>query len=338
MRAAYDEYGVASRLKVSVAAWRWAVASGLAPASDVGAGRWSRAVVQAADAEGIRAALPGVVSAWWAAERLTQALGEPLPFGRPPVTATAVGHLVRAGLLAYLGADTATPDVHPDQVATLARRRDLPALLDRHVPLGPDQAAVRLGVRRTDFDHVVRLGWLAPVGSVTIDYKRARGGVTDVPLYSGQDIALLPVSRPSVDWRALRTLAPGRRSPLAALDPIDPEQGDTMLLAEAAQMAGVGRAAVVNWRRRHEDFPDPAAGTDVHPRFDRSAVVAWLLAHDKIAVPAGMPSATLTVWSAEEGEHRFRLDDPWLELSDDTADEDRLTGWTGNDAADALVL
>ncbi|MCX4529920.1 hypothetical protein OG982_30235 [Streptomyces sp. NBC_01551] len=40
------------------------------------------------------------------------------------------------------------PDVHPDQVAALGRRRDLLALLDRHVPLGPDQAAVRLGVGR----------------------------------------------------------------------------------------------------------------------------------------------------------------------------------------------
>ncbi|MET9934601.1 MULTISPECIES: hypothetical protein [unclassified Streptomyces] len=175
-----------------------------------------RAVVQAADAEGIRAALPGVADAWRAAERLTQALGEPLPFGRPPVTATAVGHLVRAGLLAYLGADTATPDVHPEQVAALARRRDLPTLPGRHVPLGPDQAAVRLGVRRTDFDHVVRLGWITPVGTVTVDFKRARGGVTDVPLYSGQDITLLPLARPSLDWRtpaasSLRAAAP--RSP-----------------------------------------------------------------------------------------------------------------------------
>ncbi|MEW1640279.1 hypothetical protein AB0469_40275 [Streptomyces sp. NPDC093801] len=30
--------------------------------------------------------------------------------------------------------------LHPDEVAALARRRDLPAVLDRHVPLGPDQA------------------------------------------------------------------------------------------------------------------------------------------------------------------------------------------------------
>ncbi|MFC8790827.1 helix-turn-helix transcriptional regulator [Streptomyces cinereoruber] len=254
-----------------------------------------------------------------------------------PVSSTAVGHLVHAGLLAYLGGDTATPDVHPDQVATLARRRDLPALLDQHVPLGPDQAAVRLGVRRTDFDQVVRLGWIAPMGTVEIDYKRARGGVTEVPLYSGQDVALLPVSRPSVDWRALRTLAPGRRSPLAVLDPVDPEEGDTVFLAEAARMAGVGRAAVVNWRRRYDDFPAPVAGTDVRPRFERSAVVAWLLAHDKLAVPAGVPSATLTLRSDDTGERRFRLDDPVLELSDDAAGEDRLSGWTTDTDADTLT-
>ncbi|MFI8345249.1 hypothetical protein ACIF8W_35050 [Streptomyces sp. NPDC085639] len=45
-------------------------------------------------------------------------------------------------------------------MAALARRRDLPALLDRHVPLGPDQAAVRLGVRRTDVDQAVGSGGL----------------------------------------------------------------------------------------------------------------------------------------------------------------------------------
>ncbi|MFJ2060513.1 hypothetical protein ACIOMM_31890 [Streptomyces sp. NPDC087908] len=153
----------------------------------------------------------------WAADRLTKALGEPRRF-RPRVTASAIGHLVRAGLLTYLGGEPAFPDVHPDQVAALARRRDLPALLDRHVPLGPDQAAHRLGVRRTDFDQAVRLGWVTPTATVDIDYKR-HGGWTTVPLFSGQDVALLPLTRPSVDWHALRTLTPGRRSPLAALPP-----------------------------------------------------------------------------------------------------------------------
>ncbi|MGP3690692.1 hypothetical protein ACTVZO_39405 [Streptomyces sp. IBSNAI002] len=41
--------------------------------------------------------------------------------------------------------------------------RDLAAMLDRHVPLGQDQAAVRMRARRTDFDHVVRLGHVSPV-------------------------------------------------------------------------------------------------------------------------------------------------------------------------------
>ncbi|MFE1788104.1 hypothetical protein ACFW7J_06865 [Streptomyces sp. NPDC059525] len=50
------------------------------------------------------------------------------------------------------------------------------------MPLGLAQAARRLGVRRVDFDQVVRLGWLSPVGSVEVDYKR-QGGMTTVPLY-----------------------------------------------------------------------------------------------------------------------------------------------------------
>ncbi|MFF3863624.1 hypothetical protein [Streptomyces sp. NPDC002209] len=161
----------------------------------------------------------------------------PLPILRPRVTAAAVGHLVKAGLLIYLGGDTQFPDVHPDQ------------------------AAVRLGVRRMDFDAVVKLGFLYPVGSVDVDYRR-QGGVTTVPLYAAQDVVLLPVVRPLVDWRAVRTVAAGRRSPLAALDPVAPG-GDRVFLAEVARMARVGRAAVVNWRRRQDDFPDPVAGTDV---------------------------------------------------------------------------
>ncbi|WP_272264041.1 hypothetical protein [Streptomyces xanthophaeus] len=120
-----------------------------------------RSVVEAADPEAVRAALRGPMGAGVAADRLTEALGVLLPILRPRVTASAVGRLVKAGFLVYLGGDPAFPEVHPDQVAALARRRDLPALLDRHVPLGPDQAAARLGVRRTDFDHLWRraAGW-----------------------------------------------------------------------------------------------------------------------------------------------------------------------------------
>ncbi|UUY52746.1 hypothetical protein NRK68_36440 (plasmid) [Streptomyces yangpuensis] len=332
-REVFDEGQAAGRLRVPVAAWRWATGSGLVPVADVGPGRWSRQVVEAADPEAVRAALRGI-EAGVAADRLTEALGVPLPILRPRVTASAVGHLVRAGLLVYLGGDPQFPVVHPDQVAALARRRDLPALLDRHVPLGPDQAAVRLGVRRSDFDRVVRLGWLAPVATVEVDFKR-QGGVTTVPLYDAQEIALLEVVRPFVDWRAVRTARAGRRSPLAALDPSP--GWEQVLLAEVARIARVGRAAVVNWRRRHDDFPDPVAGADVHPQFDRRAVVAWLLAHDKIEVPTGPTIATLVLAAAGGASHRFRLDDPWLHLADDAGGEDTLSGWSTDDDADAIA-
>ncbi|MFF4012538.1 hypothetical protein [Streptomyces sp. NPDC001717] len=320
------------RLRVPLAAWRWAVGSGLVPPADAGPGQWSRAVVEAADPEAVRAALRGPIGAGVAADRLTAALGEPLRC-RPRVTAAAVGHLAGAGLLVRLGGDAECPDVHPDQVAVLGRRRDLPVLLDRHVPLGSDQAARRLGVRRVDFDAVVRLGWVAPVGSVEIDYKR-HGGVTTVPLYFAEDVALLPVVRPWVDWRRCAPPARARRSLLAALDPVVPGR-DRVLLAEVARMAGLGRAAVACWRRRHADFPAPAGGTDVHPQFDQAAVVAWLLAHDKIEVPVGMPSASLAV--VGPGRRTFRLDGPWLDLADDAEGEDQLSGWSTDADADELA-
>ncbi|MFF4647355.1 hypothetical protein [Streptomyces sp. NPDC001389] len=100
-------------------------------------------------------------------------------------------------------------------------------------------------------------------------------------------------------------------------------------------MARVGRAAVVNWRRRHDDFPAPSGRTDVHPQFDRPAVVAWLLAHDQIEVPVGMPSASLAVVGA--GRRTFRLDGPWLDLADDAEGEDQLSGWSTDADADELA-
>ncbi|MEU8779863.1 hypothetical protein [Streptomyces sp. NPDC048606] len=335
-REVFDVYEAAGRLKVAVAAWRWAAGSGLVPPADAGARLWSRAVVEAVDAEAVRAALPGVVGAGWAADRLSEALGVPLPLRRPRVTPAAVGHLVRAGLLVYLGGEVEFPDVHPEQVAALARRRDLPALLDRHVPLGPDQAARRLGVRRTDFDVLVTKGFIRPSGSVDIDFKR-HGGITTVDLYNAEEVALLPVVWPQVDWRGVRTVEAGRRSPLAGLAPVDPEGGGRLLLAGVARIARVGRAAVVNWRRRNDDFPTPVAGSEVHPEFESTAVIAWLLSHEKIAVPTKPPAAHLLFTRPGGGTRTVRLDDPLLTLAEDPSGEDRLTAWSTDAEADALA-
>lgn len=53
-------------------------------------------------------------------------------------------------------------------------------------------------------------------------------------------------------------------------------------LAGIARLAGVGRAAVSNWRRRHDSFPTPVGGTDASPQFSLADVEQWLHAHGKI--------------------------------------------------------
>ncbi|MGW7312670.1 hypothetical protein [Streptomyces sp. NPDC054865] len=104
-----------------------------------------------------------------------------------------------------------------------------------------------------------------------------------------------------------------------------------------ARIARVGRAAVVTWRRRHDDFPTPVGGSDVHPEFDRAAVIAWLLAHGKIEVPTRTPTASLLMNRSGGGTRTFRLDGPVLTLADDVEEEDRLSGWSTDDDADALA-
>ncbi|GLW24731.1 type II restriction endonuclease subunit M [Microbispora amethystogenes] len=49
--------------------------------------------------------------------------------------------------------------------------------------------------------------------------------------------------------------------------------------ADIARMAGVGRAAVSNWRRRHDDFPQPVGGTSTSPAFSLAEVRDWLRGH-----------------------------------------------------------
>ncbi|MCX5198909.1 SAM-dependent methyltransferase [Streptomyces sp. NBC_00249] len=53
--------------------------------------------------------------------------------------------------------------------------------------------------------------------------------------------------------------------------------------AEIARLAGVGRAAVSNWRRRHPDFPRPVGGTETSPSFALPEVEDWLRAQGKLA-------------------------------------------------------
>ncbi|TYB51600.1 N-6 DNA methylase [Nonomuraea sp. PA05] len=55
----------------------------------------------------------------------------------------------------------------------------------------------------------------------------------------------------------------------------------TVNAGDIARLAGVGRAAVSNWRRRHDDFPQPVGGTANQPLFSLRQVEAWLRRYGK---------------------------------------------------------
>lgn len=57
---------------------------------------------------------------------------------------------------------------------------------------------------------------------------------------------------------------------------MDSGEREEMTAAAIARLAGVGRAAVSNWRRRYPEFPRPAGGSPTSPTFDRAEVEAWL--------------------------------------------------------------
>ncbi|NRQ31987.1 N-6 DNA methylase [Nonomuraea sp. NN258] len=55
----------------------------------------------------------------------------------------------------------------------------------------------------------------------------------------------------------------------------------TVNAGDIARLAGVGRAAVSNWRRRHDDFPHPIGGTANQPLFSLRQVETWLRRYGK---------------------------------------------------------
>ncbi|MFE9321885.1 class I SAM-dependent DNA methyltransferase [Nocardia sp. NPDC052278] len=61
----------------------------------------------------------------------------------------------------------------------------------------------------------------------------------------------------------------------------------TVTAADVARMAAVGRAAVSNWRKRHDDFPKPVGGTAANPSFSLVNVERWLTRQGKLAGISG---------------------------------------------------
>ncbi|MEV0684571.1 N-6 DNA methylase [Nocardia sp. NPDC050378] len=59
-----------------------------------------------------------------------------------------------------------------------------------------------------------------------------------------------------------------------------PDSTPTVAAAEISRLAGVTRATVSNWRRRHADFPAPVpGGSEKRPLFDLAEVQQWLRGH-----------------------------------------------------------
>ncbi|GAA3121242.1 N-6 DNA methylase [Streptosporangium carneum] len=62
---------------------------------------------------------------------------------------------------------------------------------------------------------------------------------------------------------------------------MEESQDITVNAGDIARLAAVGRAAVSNWRRRHDDFPQPVGGTTSSPLFSLPEVAAWLRRNGK---------------------------------------------------------
>ena len=65
--------------------------------------------------------------------------------------------------------------------------------------------------------------------------------------------------------------------------------------SDIAELAGVSRAAVSNWRKRIADFPAKVSGTENNPLFDRAQVIEWLTARGH---EISQPSIGSVLWSS----------------------------------------
>ncbi|MER6148079.1 N-6 DNA methylase [Streptomyces hirsutus] len=65
-----------------------------------------------------------------------------------------------------------------------------------------------------------------------------------------------------------------------------PQSSAQVTAAEISRIAGVTRATVSNWRRRHNDFPAPAGGTETSPLYDLETVRAWLRSRGQTSAAA----------------------------------------------------
>jgi hypothetical protein len=212
-RPGYGPRQLADRL--GLAAWQLARAldQGLLPPPGPD-GRWPPPAVEAAAArtDQLRAqvgALPDV-GAWRAAEVLADRFAL-------DVDAGAVAELARAGLLPQAGHYKGNALYDGRALERLGDRAAVQRAARQGRLRTADEAAAYLGVRRSDLDHLVRAGRLAPATWGRSRWQ-ARRAAPRVALYRTGDLDALATD-PAIDWPRVRATPPGRPSALARLAP-----------------------------------------------------------------------------------------------------------------------
>lgn len=209
----YGPIQLGERLRLSPWQVDRALAAGLLDPPDRARGRWSAAVVDAAEdrreeiVETV-GSLPDV-GANRAADILAERFGLDVPAG-------VLLELDRRGLVPRVGDYKGHPLYCGRALEAFTDRAALEAALRTGELHTADEAAEYLRIRRSDFDHLTRSGWLEAVTHVHSSWQRRREAPA-VPLYRTGDLDVL-LEHPAIDWCAVRAAPRGRPSPLARLN------------------------------------------------------------------------------------------------------------------------
>ena len=91
------------------------------------------------------------------------------------------------------------------------------------------------------------------------------------------------------------------------MTPPDAPDEDLVTITEISKIVGAARPTVSNWKRRHEDFPEPAGKGAKGPLFRRTEILHWLTVNDKLP-HASAPSSDRAGSSAGRTAWRNALD------------------------------
>lgn len=188
-----------------------ALTDGLIPPPDNGA-RWSAELVEdaAERVEAIKVAVGSVpdMGATRAADFLAERFCTPVP-------ADAIPELAAVGLLPIVGDYKGNPLYCGRTLEAFTDRAAVEQAVKNGRLLTRAEAARHLGIRDSDFDHLVRAGLIVP-RSYGLGPFQSRRSRPNVPLFRAGDLGTL-LDRDDIDWAAVRSTPRGFQSPLAKL-------------------------------------------------------------------------------------------------------------------------